>query len=283
MITADPQRRVTTLAAITDILARDAAPDDRDLLLVLRSRRVRGDAGFDCASPHARGAGRAYPGVFPLRRAHDAAGLSALQGPARSARGGAQSDEAEELALRRGRWRAARGDDRRDAHARRAVHLREPEELLPEGRAARLLGDPSHLHGAAPVGALRADRRPRGRRLARAVLPVPDRADRSARTAAAHRASDLFGAEDGVPRRRGLQGDGAHGPRDRAAPAQPPRPSGRRRVREVVPRLAAGRQLRPDRHAALHARSRRRAPAARKTARSASSPTRRCFRSSSPG
>ena len=33
MITADPQRRVTTLAAITDILARDAAPDDRDLLL----------------------------------------------------------------------------------------------------------------------------------------------------------------------------------------------------------------------------------------------------------
>ena len=33
MITSDPQRRVTTLAAITDILARDADPDDRDLLL----------------------------------------------------------------------------------------------------------------------------------------------------------------------------------------------------------------------------------------------------------
>ena len=35
MITADPQRRVSTLAAITDILARDAAPDDCDLLLAL--------------------------------------------------------------------------------------------------------------------------------------------------------------------------------------------------------------------------------------------------------
>ena len=76
MITADPQRRVSTLARILDHVGRTAPDADRDLLLAL-APVVYGDMPDPLAlrlSPEAISA-RARRHL-PLRRAHHAAGRS---------------------------------------------------------------------------------------------------------------------------------------------------------------------------------------------------------------
>ena len=203
MITADPQQRVTTLADHhRHPRPNDAAPDDRDLLLAF-APVVFAEMPDSIAlrlPPDALAA--RIQEYFRFVARDDAAGLSALQGAARPARRGAQSRAKPKSRRGRRRRRAARDHDRRDAHARRAVHLREPEELLPEGRAARLLGDPSDLHGAAPVGA-RACGSAARRRTARASCSASSGSSGSRRKERLRRIEHqmLFGAEDGVPRR----------------------------------------------------------------------------------
>ena len=60
----------------------------------------------------------------------------------------------------------------RDPHRRHALHLREPQELLPQGRASRLLRDPPDLHRAPPVGAHRVGGRTPRRGTARSATPT---------------------------------------------------------------------------------------------------------------
>ena len=102
--------------------------------------------------------------VLPLLRAGDSPSHPALQGPARHPRRRAQPRRRPRAADRHGKVLPLREHDRRDPHPRRALHLREPEELLPQRRAARVLRHPSHAHRAAPVGAHRRHRRRRRRR-----------------------------------------------------------------------------------------------------------------------
>ena len=125
--------------------------------------------------------------------------------------------------------------DRRDPHPRRALHLREPQELLPPRRPARLLGHPPHAVRAPAVGAHRGPRPSAGRGLAGVVLPLPDRARGLQGAPRPHRARDLLGAEGGLHRGRGLRRHAAGGAR--AGPAAA-RPQGRRGARGA-PRAAS--------------------------------------------
>ena len=142
------------------------------------------------------------------------------------------------------RRRGAPGDDdRRDAHPRRALHLREPEELLPQGGPARLLGHPPDLHRAPPVGAAGVDGRPAGGRGQGAVLQLPDRARRVEGAAAAHRARGLLRPEVRLHRRRGLRGDEADGARPRQEAARPRGRAGPGGAGARLPGLDARREL----------------------------------------
>ena len=114
---------------------------------------------------------------------------------------------------RSSRLPAPRDHDRRDAHPRRAFHLREPQELFPPRRAARLLHDPPDAVGAPAVGAHRGPRPSPGGGLAGIVLPLPHRARRLQGAPRPHRARDLLGAEGGVHRGRGLRGHAPGGAR----------------------------------------------------------------------
>ena len=131
---------------------------------------------------------------------------------------------------RRRRRAAARDHDPANPHARPAVHLRQPQELPAEVRAARLRGRSTRsspcrrqwervaafgdAHGGGQQGEL---------------LPVPHRADPVEGAAAADRARGVLAAEGRVPGGRRLQGHGARLPRAGAAAARAPRRRGRAR------------------------------------------------------
>ena len=185
-------------------------------------------------------------------------------------------DEAEEAATGQRVGSLPRSDHRRDAHPRRAVHLREPQELLPARGPARLLRDPPDLHGAPAVGARsRGWAAPAERRLARAVLPVPDRAHRGPREAPPRRAPGLQPAEERLPRRRVVRATCAGSRATWPAACVDRRGGPGAEAAARLPQLAAGRQLRPPRHRCGSAAAPTASCTRIRTLRSARSATRR--------
>ena len=177
MITADPQRRVSTLARILDHVGRTAPDADRDLLLAL-APVVYGDMPDPLAlrlSPEmisARLAGifrfvaRTMPPAVQLYK-----GLPGLHVAVRN------PDDAEAR---------AEGSTHEvtivETHSPDAPFVFESLKNYFKKEGLRVFSvDPPDLQRPPPVGAGRLDRRPAGGRLARALLPVPHRARRSPR------------------------------------------------------------------------------------------------------
>ena len=120
----------------SEILKREAAPEDRELLLSLAPVLFAEMPAALALDLPAAGAGRAASAATSAssrarcRPAHQLyKGLPGIHVSARN------PSEDEARAIGGGRGLPLETHDRRDPHPRRALHLREPEELLPEGRA----------------------------------------------------------------------------------------------------------------------------------------------------
>ena len=220
----------------------------------IRPRRVRRDPGPDRPRALRRRAGRAHTGPLPFRGPRDPAADPALQGRPGDRRGRPQSRSGR-LGDQGPRQRLAAGSHRdRHAHPGRPLHLREPQELLPQGRHPRLLGRPPDLHGAPAVGAHRVDRGAARGGLEGGLLPLPDRAHRLEGAAPPHRARGLLGPQERLHGGGRLRGDGPQRPGSRSPPPQPSRPGDRRRLRPRLHRVAAGGQLHLPGHRAVPGR-----------------------------
>ena len=284
MITADPQRRVTILSAINDILARDAAPDDRDLL------RAFADVVL-AEMPEAWRSGCRRP-RWP-RASESTSGSSRTRCRRRCSCTGACPVSTSPCATPTSRGPSPMGGHDGGPHEVTIVETHTPHapfifESLKNYFQKQGLRVFSAIH---PLFTVRRqwerivhDRRRRRRGRARAVLPVPHRAHRiaasgcggsSTRSFACSRrvflaVEDFAAMRPAVQRRSGARC---------ASRARRPR---RRRTARGLPRLALRRQLRAAGHAcAYRARSRRRPqPRGRQRARRLHA-TRRCSRSCS--
>ena len=283
MVHGDPQQRSARLAEVTEILKREAQPEERELLLSLAPILFAGmpaRLALDLPAPavaarvllHFRFVAREMPPAPP-----------ALQGPARDPRLGPQPQRGRGPRPRRRGGAAARDHDRRDPHPGPALHLRQPQELPAEVRPAGVLGDPPHLHRAPPVGADRVARRPAGGGQPRELLLLPDRARRLAGAGPAGRARGLLAAEGGLPGGRRLRGHGARVPGARAAPPEPPRATPPSSPPPAPSWSGCSTTTTSSWAPSRYARGARRdgEPGGRDRER-ASSPTPRCSRSSSP-
>ena len=257
MITVDAGRRAARLEELMQALERHADPADRELLrsfapVVYDSLpdAVALGLSLDALTRRVIDYFRFFVREFPPP-------TQALPGPPRHPRRGAQPGGGRRAAHRARPVPPPRDHHRRDAYPGRALHLREPQELLPPRRPPRLLGDPPDADGAPPVGA-HGGRGPfAGRGVAGIVLPFPYRARRFQGAPRPHRARDLLGAEGGVHRGRGLR---RHAPGGARAGPEAARPQGRRGARGArarLPGVAARRQLHLPGHGEVRPRPRR--------------------------
>ena len=285
MLTADPQGRASKLAELMDILRRDTPAEDRDLVLALAPVMFADMPDRLALGLPVQASGRPHPLPLPLRRPRDPArpSSSTRDCPASTWARGAPS-EAEARAIGAGHGLPLEIHGGGDPHRRHPVHLREPQELLPEGRPSRLLRDPPHLHRAPAVGAHRVDRRLRTTRAARSATATSRSSPwnpRSACGGSSTRSSRCSSASSWPSRTSrtwvGSVGSWAGRVRGRA------RQRDRAGLGPRVPRLAARRQLH------LHGDGRYRVALGRparprgRDARPACSRTRRCSPWSSPG
>ena len=108
MVHGDPQQRSARLAEVTEILKREAPPEDLELLLSLAPILFAGMPARLALDLPGAGGGRPHPAPLPLRGARDAARPPALQGPARDPRLGPQPQRGGGARARRRGGAAAR-------------------------------------------------------------------------------------------------------------------------------------------------------------------------------
>ena len=137
MMHGDPHQRRRGSRRCTEILKREAPPEDRELAPEPRPDPLRGHAGPPRARPAGGGGGRAAP-------QRTSASSRARCRPATSSTRACPGIHVSVREPQRGRgrapWAAGAGlpletHDRRDPHRRPALHLRQPQELPAEGRA----------------------------------------------------------------------------------------------------------------------------------------------------
>ena len=204
---------------------------------------LRGHAGPARARPAGGGGGRSARRALPLRGEGDAPRAPALQGPAGDPRVGLEPHRGRGPRAGRRSGAAARDDHPPDAHARPAVHLRQPEELPAEAGPAGVLGHPPDLHGAAAVGADHGPRRGPGGRQQGELLLLPDGRGPVEGGTAPDRARGVLPAQGRLPRGGRLRGHGAGLPGDGAPAARPPRRRAGASLLPRLPRVAPRRQL----------------------------------------
>ena len=281
MVTADPQRRSAALDEIERILASGAPSADVDGSPNSRrwcSRPCPMRWRCDCRRRRSPGESGSASSSWPIRSRRRSSSTRGLPGIHVAAR-----NPPTRRSVDRPRRRPSRDDDRRDAHPGRAVHLREPEELLPQGGAARVLGHPPDLHRAPPVGAHRAGSAGRSDEGARECychfqierVESKERLRRIEHEIFSVLKSVFSAVEDFHGDARAVRelGAAAAQPRGGATPATPTRPR--------LPRVAAGRQLHLPGHACATGSAPDGRPDRVGDARSACSRTRRCCRSCS--
>ena len=282
MITADPQRRVSTLARILDHVSRTAPPTP----IATYSSPSRPSSTATCQTPwrcgsRPRRSRRGWPASSASSRATMPPAVQLYKGLPGLHVAVRNPDDAEAAAPRRSTHEVTIVE----THTPDAPFIFESLKNYFQKEGLRVF---SAIH---PIFSVRRQWErvvwiggAAGGRLARALLPVPHRARRGPRAPAPHRAPGVLGAEGGVPRRRGLP---RHAPRHRRAGAAAARPQ---RRHEATPTRRAPflDWLMADNYVMLGVERytlRARRPAARAIhddARSASSRTRRCCPSSSP-
>ena len=205
MITADPGRRRSVLDEVQAILAREAPPEDRDLLLSLApvvyadmpdamalglppdalAARIREYFRFVVRTmPPAHQLYRGLPGIHVVAR-------SLTEAEARTT--GSTHGGHYEISVV-------------ETHTPDAPFIFESLKNFLLGRACGSSRRSTPIFTRAPaVGADRVDRRSARGRQQGAPLPLPRRADRAEGPAAADRAPDPLAPEERVPGRRGLR------------------------------------------------------------------------------